>query len=62
VQEFMALEADGVCVGLEAFLNSLDGSVEGVSVEGVADAIDEVVILVEDILDRNCYTDCDDDD
>ena len=58
----MALEADGVCVGLEAFLNSLDGSVEGVSVEGVADAIDEVVILVEDILDRNCYTDCDDDD
>ncbi len=25
----MALEADGDCVGLEAFLNSVDGSVEG---------------------------------
>ena len=32
VQAFMALEADGVCVGLEAFLNSVDGSVEGTSV------------------------------
>jgi len=29
VQAFMALEADGDCVSLEAFLNSLDGSVEG---------------------------------
>jgi len=29
VQAFMALEADGDCVGLEAFLNSVDGSVEG---------------------------------
>ena len=29
VQAFMALEADGVCVSLEAFLNSVDGSVEG---------------------------------
>ena len=29
VQEFMALEADGDCVGLEAYLNSVDGSVEG---------------------------------
>ena len=29
VQAFMALEADGVCVGLEAYLNSVDGSVEG---------------------------------
>jgi len=29
VEAFMALEADGDCVGLEAFLNSLDGSVEG---------------------------------
>ena len=28
VQAFMALEADGVCVGLEAYLNSVDGSVE----------------------------------
>ena len=28
VQAFMALEADGDCVGLEAFLNSVDGSVE----------------------------------
>ena len=36
VQAFMALEADGVCVCLEAFLNSLDGSVEGVT---PADAI-----------------------
>jgi len=25
----MALEADGDCVGLEAFLNSVDGSEEG---------------------------------
>ena len=25
----MALEADGDCVGLEAYLNSVDGSVEG---------------------------------
>ena len=32
VQAFMALEADGVCVGLEAYLNSVDGSVEGLSV------------------------------
>ena len=30
VQAFMALEADGDCVSLEAFLNSVDGSVEGV--------------------------------
>lgn len=29
VQAFMALEADWDCVGLEAFLNSVDGSVEG---------------------------------
>ena len=29
VQAFMALEADGVCVSLEAYLNSVDGSVEG---------------------------------
>jgi len=29
---FMALEADGDCVGLEAFLNSVDGSEEGVSI------------------------------
>ena len=29
VQAFMALEADGDCVGLEAYLNSVDGSVEG---------------------------------
>ena len=29
VQAFMALEAEGECVGLEAFLNSVDGSVEG---------------------------------
>jgi len=29
VQAFMALEADGDCVGLEAFLNSVDGSEEG---------------------------------
>ena len=35
VQAFMALEADGDCVGLEAFLNSVDESEEGVS-EGEA--------------------------
>ena len=29
VQVFMALEADGDCVGLEAFLNSVEGSEEG---------------------------------
>jgi len=29
VQKFLALEADGDCVGLEAFLQSIDGSVEG---------------------------------
>jgi len=29
VQAFMALEADGDCVGLEAFLNSVDESEEG---------------------------------
>ena len=29
VQAFMAAEADGVCVSLEAYLNSVDGSVEG---------------------------------
>ena len=29
VQAFMALEADGDCVSLEAFLDSVDGSVEG---------------------------------
>jgi len=29
VQAFMALEADGDCVSLEAYLNSVDGSVEG---------------------------------
>ena len=29
VQAFMALEADGDCVSLEAFLNSVDGSEEG---------------------------------
>jgi len=29
VQTFMALEADGDCVGLEAFLNRVDGSEEG---------------------------------
>ena len=32
VQAFMALEADGDCVGLEAFLNSVDESEEGVSI------------------------------
>ena len=32
VQAFMALEADGDCVGLEAFLNGVDGSEEGVSI------------------------------
>ena len=32
VQAFMALEADGDCVSLEAYLNSVDGSVEGLSV------------------------------
>jgi len=30
VQKFMAAEAGGDCVSLEAYLNSLDGSVEGV--------------------------------
>ena len=29
-QAFMSAEADGDCVGLEAFLNSVDGSVEGI--------------------------------
>ena len=29
VHEFMALEADGDCVSLEAYLNSVDGSVLG---------------------------------
>ena len=29
VQAFMALEADGDCVSLEAYLNSVDGSEEG---------------------------------
>ena len=29
VQAFMAAEADGVCVSLEAYLNSVDGSVQG---------------------------------
>ena len=29
VQAFMAAEADGDCVSLEAYLNSVDGSVEG---------------------------------
>ena len=28
VEEFMALEADGDCVSLEAYLNSVDGSVD----------------------------------
>ena len=28
-EAFMAAEADGVCVSLEAYLNSVDGSVEG---------------------------------
>ena len=31
VQAFMALEADGDCVSLEAYLNSVDGSVKGLS-------------------------------
>ena len=30
VQAFMAFQDDGDCVDLEAFLNSVDGSVEGV--------------------------------
>ena len=34
VQAFMALEADGDCVSLEAYLNSVDGSEEGVSTFG----------------------------
>ena len=28
----MAAEADGDCVSLEAYLNSLDGSVEGLAI------------------------------
>ena len=30
MQAFIALEADRDCVGLEAFLNGVDGSVEGI--------------------------------
>ncbi len=35
VQAFMALEADGDCVSLEAYLNSVDGSVDGWVINGV---------------------------
>ena len=46
VQAFMAAEADGDCVSLEAYLQSIDGSVEGrvvydVSVGGYVDADEE---------------------
>ncbi len=33
MQKFMAAEAGGDCVSLEAYLNSLDGSVEGVIIQ-----------------------------
>ena len=50
VQAFMALEAEGVCVGLEAYLNSVDGSV-------VADL---VAIEVVDWVEEDVLPDCSD--
>ena len=40
VQAFMALEADGDCVSLEAYLNSVDGSVEGTKTDDLPNVCD----------------------